>query len=386
MTRVLFLAERVVLSGDALAPNGSAAHAAATLAALRSGFDVLAVAAEPGEQAPARMRSARRLVPARVRGMRQDALALRADDRFAARAEQLAAEFAPDVVYERAEYLVRAGGRLSARFGVPLVLEVNGLLGAEVRTMYRSLLEPLGSRLERRVLDSAAAVVVESPGMAEALAARGVPDGRMTIVPNAVPLAAVREAPRIARPDRAVVTWMGHLMAWHLDALGFLLSTAGRIVAAEPGVRFAIFGGGPGMDALAARAAALAPAVAFELHGVVPRAELPRRLEDTDIALVPDMPPHKLPVKIVEFGAAGLPLVAPRSPSLDAQLEPGVEYQPFDRGDPASLTDALLALVRDVDLRTRLAAGLHAAVRERFTWEAIAPSLRAVVSGVVDRR
>lgn len=384
MTRVLFLAERVSLGADGrLPPYGSAAHTAATLAGLRSSFDVLPLTADAASAEPSRLRPVRSFVPSRVRGMRQDILALRASETFRARAAAKAVGFGPDVIYERSEYLVRTGTRLSSSLGVPLVLEVNGIVADDVRTIYRSLLEPVGARIELRKLARAAVVVVESPGMADAVASCGVEPERVAIVPNSVPSTRVRSEPRVARSDRAVVAWLGHLMPWHAQALHFLIRAASGIVAEEPRIRFAIFGGGPALDGLVSAAGGASLEGVFDFPGVVPYEEAPARLEEADIALIPDMPPHKLPVKIVEFGAAGLPLVAPRSPSLDRQLEPFVEYQPFRRGDAASMQQALVTVVRDLELRNRLAAHLHTAVRERFTWDATADLLRDVVRRAV---
>ncbi len=381
MTRVLFLAERVFLGDDSLPPHGSAAHATASLAALRRGFEVLPLTGGEVRETAARLGSLRAAVPRRVRGARQDLMTLRAGDVFAARAEAALRDFGPDVVYERNEYLLRAGTRLCERHRLPLVLEVNGLVDDEMRTMYRSLLEPYGARLERIKLRRAAAIVVESPGMAEALAARGAPADRLAIVPNAVPPSRLRDVPRVANPARGAIAWMGHLMPWHVEALELLLSVGPAIAREDERVHFDIFGGGPAMAEIAARAPS-----SFAFHGVVPYEQLPARLESVDIALVPDMPPHKLPVKIVEFGAAGLPLVAPRSDSLDRQLEPFVEYQPFRRRDRDSLAEAVLAVVRDGELRSRLAANLHAAVRERYTWDVTAPKLQGVVERVLGER
>src|SRR5262245_30094333 len=109
MTRVLFLAQHVVL--DEVAPNGSGAHAAATLAGLRAHYDVHALGAAAtlgGGSSRRRLR-----VPRLVSGARQDLRAIAADRRFAARALEAAGVFAPDVVYERSEYFSTAGLRVS---------------------------------------------------------------------------------------------------------------------------------------------------------------------------------------------------------------------------------------------------------------------------------
>jgi glycosyltransferase involved in cell wall biosynthesis len=147
-----------------------------------------------------------------------------------------------------------------------------------------------------------------------------------------------------------------------------------------------VVGDGPRMGEVRERVAAAGVASRFRFVGSVPWAEVPSALADVDVGVIPDVFDYAFPVKLVEFGAAGLAVVAPRSPSLDAQIEPGVEYQPFVRGDPAALRDALLAVTRDSVRRDALAARLHAAVRERFTWSATADAVAGVVARVIERR
>src|SRR5436305_989592 len=106
--RVLFLAERTELIDGVVPPHGSGAHVAADLWGLERHFEVLALLAEPAvrqRQAVGGRTFVRRLVPQRVRGLRQDLIAYRYGRRFARRAVAEAAAFHPDVVYERNEYL-----------------------------------------------------------------------------------------------------------------------------------------------------------------------------------------------------------------------------------------------------------------------------------------
>jgi hypothetical protein len=173
LTRVLFLAERTALPDGGISPHGSSVHVAATLTALRERFDVLAVGAAPAPPEQAAPRLLRALFPARVRGIRRDVGFLREDRAFYKRALEAARSFRPDLIYMRDEYFTFAGLRLSRRLGIPLVLEVNGLLELDARTMYRSFGEPVGAWLERVKLARSDAIVVETSGLAECLEKRG---------------------------------------------------------------------------------------------------------------------------------------------------------------------------------------------------------------------
>ncbi|HVH51762.1 MAG TPA: glycosyltransferase, partial [Gaiellaceae bacterium] len=322
MTRVLFLAERTEIPDEQIEPHGSSAHVASTLAALRARFDVLAIGPEPGQEAPSTHPAIHAFVPARVRGLRRDFAFARADRAFAHRALAAAAAFEPDVVYERDEYFALAGRRVARRLGVPLVLEVNGLLAADARTMYRSLAEQLGAVIERKKLHRADAVVTVSPGLAERLVALGAPRARVTVVPNTVGEERLAPVVREASEDTVVVGWIGHLMDWHADALLRLVEVAPGVVA-EADVRFRVIGDGPRLEEVRELARVLGVADRFDFVGSVEYDDVPRALTSIDVGVIPDVFDYAFPVKLVEMGAAGLPVVAPRSASLDAQLVPG---------------------------------------------------------------
>jgi glycosyltransferase involved in cell wall biosynthesis len=381
--RVLFLAQQTEPVDSRVPPHGSGAHVAASLAALRLSFDVLPVFAETGQgdqvAAQSKLRS---LVPGRIRGLRQDLLAVVADRRFGKSALGAARGFQPDVVYARSEYFATAPLRVARALGVPLVLEVNGLLAADARTMYRSFAEPAGALIERRNLRKADAVVTVSDGLAERLVSLGARTQRLTVVPNAVPDARVTAMPRRAGESK-VIGWIGHLMNWHAEALLLLADVAPLVLRRAPDVRFRIIGDGPRLAEVRDRARSRGVAHAFDFIGAVPYEEVPEALQYVDFGVIPDVFDYAFPVKLVEMGAGGLAVAAPRSRELDAMLRPDVEYLPFARRDPEALASAILELVGNNEKRDLLAAGLHQAVQARFTWSAVAAQLKRIVEDVV---
>ncbi len=334
---------------------------------------------QPTTVRPAGRQAAARLVPARVRGLRHDVRVLLASRRFGDAAAEAARAFDPQLVYERSEYFSIAGLRAAATLGIPLVLEVNGILPKDARTMYRSLAEPLGVALERRKHRSAAAIVTVSPGLGRRLVALGARPETVVVVPNTVAPDRVARMPRPVTAESAVIGWIGHIMSWHADALEFLIEVAPAVLSAVPHARFVIIGTGPRLGALEEKvmASGLSPAVRFT--GEVAFDDVPRALHEIDVGVIPDVFDYAFPVKLVEFGAAGIPVVAPRSDSLDEQVRAGVEYAPFVRGDPDSLVETLVGLALDGERRAVLGSGLLAAVRDRFTWTASGDALATIV-------
>ncbi len=386
--KVLLLAEAVALPDGTVPPHGSGAHLAADLSGLRDHFDVLPIIGEAssGESAPSSSRSvARRVLPGWVRGLRQDLLALRSDRAFTKRAMTAASSFSPDVVYARSEYLGLSGVRVAKQLRIPLILEVNGLLAQDVKSMYRSPLEPLGAAVERLKHRRADAIVTVSPGLARRLENIGAPSRKLVVIPNSVSPTRVRQNLRErSTRDVVVIGWVGHLMRWHLEALGFLIDVAPEVLRQAPQVRFLVIGGGPGIEGLETRVQFEGLTDRFRFEGIVAHEAVPERLAEVDIGVIPAVFDYALPVKLVEYGAAGIPVVAPRSASLDEQLGGADQYVGFRPADPAALTAALVRLALDPDERARLGEALRLCVQRRFTWAATGSELAELINHVVE--
>lgn len=389
--RVLLLAQRTGFDPARPAAHGSAAHVAATLAALAERFEVVPFFAPADEDAPSAAPSPgrsllKRLVPAHVRGLRHDLALLRDDRRFERLVLEQARQQPPAAVYARCEYMSSAALRVARRLGVPLVLEVNGLGELDVKTMYRSLAEPLGARLERRKLAGADEIVTVTPGLADLLVERGADPSRITVVPNTVPVERVAAQPAAQLADGDVtVVWIGHLMPWHLAAVTALVEAAPGVLREAPAVRFLVIGGGPGLGRLRRRVAELGLAGRFDFSGPLPQADVPAVLARCQVGVIPWVFDYAFPVKLAEMGAAGLPVATPRSASLDRLLEPGREYEPFAPHDRAALVEAIVGLALDRERRERLGRALHEAVRSRFTWRQSADATLAVVERALNR-
>ena len=91
-----------------------------------------------------------------------------------------------------------------------------------------------------------------------------------------------------------------------------------------------------------------------------------------DVALVlaaADAPFHYSPLKLAEYLAAGLAVVAPRAGDLPKQLHDGVDALLVRPGDSDELAAALLRLQRDPEERGRLGNAARSAAAERWSWD-----------------
>jgi glycosyltransferase involved in cell wall biosynthesis len=93
-----------------------------------------------------------------------------------------------------------------------------------------------------------------------------------------------------------------------------------------------------------------------------------------DVAVAPYPPRSPFyfsPLKVYEYMAAGLPIVASRIGQLEELLDSGDCGVLCAPGDPAALAEALAALRRDPARRRRLGEMARAKVRRESTWDAV---------------
>jgi glycosyltransferase involved in cell wall biosynthesis len=88
------------------------------------------------------------------------------------------------------------------------------------------------------------------------------------------------------------------------------------------------------------------------------------------------------PLKVFEYMAAGLPVVAPAIDRLRTIVRDRQEGLLYDAGDPAGLADALETLA-DPARRAQLGAAARARVVEHYSWAAHCAKLDAVMRATV---
>lgn len=284
----------------------------------------------------------------------------------------------PDFIYERASLYATGGVVLARSLGVPLLLELNAPL-AEEQVSYRATgFGELGAQAERWMLQQAAAVIVVSTPLREHALALGVDAERVHVLPNGVDTTCFHPAPpdpdvrqRLKLDGGPVLGFVGGLRPWHgAEVLPELLQ---RLAARHPEVRLVVAGDGPLRGALQESLQQRGLSARAILAGLVPHEEVPDVIRQFDVAVAPyPAPRHPFyfsPLKLFEYMACGVPVVAPelgQIPDVLRHGETGLLYPP---GDVASLTSCCERLLADGALRRRLGQAGAKRVAEQFTWD-----------------
>jgi glycosyltransferase involved in cell wall biosynthesis len=276
-----------------------------------------------------------------------------------------------DVFYERQATYQTLGAFRPA--GTPWVIESNGPFWYEASTERNSLSYPrLAKQLELLTYRRADLVVAVSEALKTVLVeAADLDPGRVLVVPNAVDHR--RFPPRGPRATSADVTvgFVGHMIGW-AGLTNLIDATA---VARQRGapLRLLLVGDGPGRREIEDRATAAGLADVVEFTGHSAWADVPQLLARCDVAFSGQVPMaigsmYHSPLKLYEYYAAGLPVVAtdfPDARELVTGAEAGWLVPP---NDVSRLADVLVQVARERSSLPHAGAAARRYVMARHTW------------------
>lgn len=287
-----------------------------------------------------------------------------------------------DLIYERHALFAHGAMETAATLGTASILELNApLIDEQLR--HRALVrrdEAVASA--RRAFAAAGHVAAVSEGAAAYALDYGAAPDRVAVTPNGVDPS---RFPASAPPEGPfTVGFLGTLKPWH-DTSTLIEAFALLRARAVPDARLLIVGDGPDRARIEARLDALKLGDAAHLTGAVAAADVPAWLARMHVAIAPygtDQPFYFSPLKIFEYMAAGLPVVASRVGDLPQVLELGRLGRLAPPDDPAALADELARLALDSALRARLGTAARAHVRAHRTWDAVASRMIAAAQPV----
>ena len=305
-----------------------------------------------------------------------------------------------DVVYER-QGMYRSGvGAACRRLGMPYVLYVEAddvlehdYMGKPITGLLRWR---IGQMMRHNLRAADRVICVSGPSRDHLVAAWRVPEAKIVVLPNGVDTEAFKPNP-VARAevrasmnlgDSPTIVFVGGFYVWHDTST--LLRSFGRVVASRPDARLLLVGDGEHRPAAARLAAELGLAGSARFVGAVPHAEVPRVLAAADIAVAPYPEMRQTmwfsPLKLFEYMASGLPIVATAVGQIAEVIRPGGNGLLVPPGDELALAAALESLVADRELRTRLGQQAREdAVRER-SWDHYVARLEQVFEAAIESR
>ena len=281
----------------------------------------------------------------------------------AARLDGLVGRIRPDLLHAHSPVLNALPALwVGRRRGLPVVYEMRASWeDAAVdhgSTREGSLRYRLSRAMETFALERADAITTICEGLRQDIEARGVSAERITVIPNAVDVAAFRfgSAPdadlrrRLGLDGAIVIGFAGSFYGY--EGLDLLLDAAALLVPQRPTLRVLLVGGGPQEPALRAQATRLGLAERVIFTGRVAHADVQRYYELIDVLAYP-----RQSMRLTE-------MVTPLKP-----LEAMAQGRMFVASDVGGHRE----LIRDGDTGTLFPAGN-------------AGALAQAIAGVLDRR
>lgn len=283
------------------------------------------------------------------------------------------------------------------RLGIPVVYEVRAFwedaavdhgTAREGGLRYR-----ISRALETRVLREADAVTTICEGLKRDIVARGIPERRVTVIPNAVNLAAF---PLAGAPDPqlkaqlglegcTVIGFIGSFYAY--EGLDLLLKTLPQLLERVPHARVLLVGGGPHEPALRSLARSLDLEGKVIFAGRVPHAEVQRYYGIVDVLAYPR---HAMrltdlvtPLKPLEAMAQGRLLVASDVGGHRELIRDGETGILFRAGDAASLAQAIVRLLEQRERWPQLREQGRRFVERERNWPGSVARYRSVFNDLV---
>lgn len=276
----------------------------------------------------------------------------------------------------------------SRRAGVPFIYEVRGFWELSRATRDPEYRESprfgQESALEGAVASASDLVFTLNAVMQQELVSRGVPPGKIGILPNAADLSRLDVQPRdhslkarLRIPDHTpVIGYVGSFTVY--EGLDDLILACGEL--ARNGVDFAlVIAGwdprgenliGPDLINLAKSAGVYDRLV---MLGHVSKHEVPALYSVIDIAPVPrkDLPVTRLvtPLKPTEAMAMGKAVVVSDLPPLLEVAGVPESGRAFPAGDPVALSRVLAELCADPEQRERLGRAARARIETTYSWQ-----------------
>ena len=299
----------------------------------------------------------------------------------------------PSFIYQRYGLNNFTGAYIAKILKVPFVLEYNGSEIWMSRNWGGKLhYESIAQRIETANFEAADLIVGNAESMVDELVSYGVDKEKICIIPNGVD--ATRFSPEIDgsairsqlgfAKDAIVVSFIGTFGPWH--GAEVLAQTISKVCPNNPHVRYLFIGGGGSYEQVKEIVKSSRYEDRVKMIGFVPQLEAPSYLAACDILVSPQIPNPDgtpffgSPTKLFEYMAMGKAIVASDLDQMGRILQDNKTALLSIPGNVESLSNAIVRLAIDSNLRSMLGANAREEVLKKYTWDIHVKKILEVLS------
>lgn len=274
---------------------------------------------------------------------------------------------------------------------LPLVLRAPAPFAYQADHVLQRHMSRADRQHEQFLYETAAAILVISEGMKELFVAMDVPASKIHIVPNGIDLSAfaangtegqaVRQ--RLGLAQRKVVGYVGGF--WPGNDLDTLLHAWQRVEQADPEATLLLVGYGPELRPAQELSTSLG------LHncvwtGRVDFSHVPDHMAAMDVGIGPytqEALAFVSPLKVIEYTAMGLPVVATRGGQIAELVEDGVSGLLYKAGCATQLADQILHLLANPSLANQMGNQARQKIETWHSWQKTAQKVQTICRQVM---
>lgn len=273
-----------------------------------------------------------------------------------------------DFVFERYSIFSIVGAFLAKRGKIPLIIEVNYTSRSKLVRERSRMLKPLAHMIDRWVFNTATLLTPVSTALKEELIHEfGIPQEKILVLPNAAdPACFVPRTARCFTEKKKTIGFVGGFYPWH--GLDLLIKAFSSIADSYPESQVMLIGDGPELGRIQRLVSQSGLDSRIIFSGRKRHEELPEVMHSFYLGVMPDSNDYGSPMKIFEYMALGIPVVAPDYRPLQDVIHSGEQGLLFQKQNISGLASALARLLEDPPLAARLGAAGRKAIENDRNW------------------
>lgn len=321
----------------------------------------------------------------------KDLALIRQDKKLEGRLLEEIKKFKPDFIYERANTLQLSGIHAAKKSSVPHVLEINAPHSEERYELEgHSFIEKIAAKIESEQLHQTDKVVTVSQTLKDHFLKKyRLSDDHVLVQHNCIDPEKANAGMKSERrtifenPEAFVVGFVGSIFEWHrVDALISAVSKAQQQVN---NICVLVVGSGSILNRLKTQAESELLAGSFHFTGQVSQEAVLGYIRNMSVAAIPNSHWYGSPVKLFEYGAMGVPVIAIGNGPVREILMDNVNGFLTD-GTANDLSQKILFCFRSHDLSIAAGQKLQEQILNHHTWDKSAGKIIAEAEKLIARK
>jgi glycosyltransferase involved in cell wall biosynthesis len=299
-----------------------------------------------------------------------------------------------DLIYERMGWMGYGGGIASRWLGIPLVLEVNGDHLDEMKMLGMApvgLQRRLSIAIMNKAVQQASHVVATGDGWRRRFIERwGVNPAKVSVVENGSSIVNLltREQLRCFLPEQdrerpVTIVYLGAFEPWH--GISILIHAVSNVFSQGISLRLLLIGSGSEWGKVQRLIHEFSLERVVTLIGQVELSRLADYLVRSDIGVAPYCGRVEYSgLKLLDYKSAGLATIASGENGRPAVLEQGRTGLIVPPCDEESLTQAIICLLNDANLRKQMGRTARIEAEQFHSWCHTAGQLERIFTKVLE--